>query len=36
MYIRSPVLPGRMLVVGAPIRIDQSDVGVQQAYFFYP
>ena len=36
VYIRSPVLPGRMLVVGAPIRIDQSDVGVQQAYFFYP
>jgi two-component system sensor histidine kinase MtrB len=35
-YIRSPVPPGRMLVVGAPIRIDESDVGVQQAYFFYP
>ena len=36
VYIRSPVDPGRMLVVGAPIRIDQSDVGPQQAYFFYP
>jgi two-component system sensor histidine kinase MtrB len=35
-YIRSPVPPGRMLVVGAPIRIDESEVGVQQAYFFYP
>ncbi|HEV3496424.1 MAG TPA: HAMP domain-containing sensor histidine kinase [Actinomycetes bacterium] len=36
VYIRSPVSSGRMLVVGAPIRLDQSDVGVQQAYFFYP
>jgi two-component system, OmpR family, sensor histidine kinase MtrB len=36
VYIRSPVGPGRMLVVGAPFRIDQSDVGPQQAYFFYP
>jgi two-component system sensor histidine kinase MtrB len=36
VYIRSPVGSGRMLVVGAPIRIDQSDVGPQQAYFFYP
>jgi two-component system sensor histidine kinase MtrB len=36
VYIRSPVGPGRMLVVGAPFRIAQSDVGVQQAYFFYP
>lgn len=36
VYIRSPVGPGRMLVVGAPLRIDQSDVGVQEAYFFYP
>ncbi|HEV2825246.1 MAG TPA: HAMP domain-containing protein, partial [Actinomycetota bacterium] len=36
VYIRSPVGPGRMLVVGAPLRIDQSDVGVQAAYFFYP
>jgi two-component system sensor histidine kinase MtrB len=36
VYIRSPVGPGRMLVVGAPFRIDQSDVGTQQAYFFYP
>ena len=35
-YIRSPVPPGRMLVVGAPIRIDESEVGAQQAYFFYP
>jgi two-component system sensor histidine kinase MtrB len=36
VYIRSPVPPGRMLVVGAPIRIDDSEVGIQQAYFFYP
>jgi two-component system sensor histidine kinase MtrB len=36
VYIRSPVGPGRMLVVGAPLRIDQSDVGAQAAYFFYP
>jgi two-component system, OmpR family, sensor histidine kinase MtrB len=36
VYIRSPVGPGRMLVVGAPIRLDQSDAGIQQAYFFYP
>jgi two-component system, OmpR family, sensor histidine kinase MtrB len=36
VYIRSPVGPGRMLVVGAPLRIGQSDVGTQQAYFFYP
>jgi two-component system sensor histidine kinase MtrB len=36
VYIRSPVGPGRMLVVGAPIRLDQSDAGAQQAYFFYP
>jgi two-component system sensor histidine kinase MtrB len=36
VYIRSPLGPGRMLVVGAPIHIDESEVGVQQAYFFYP
>ena len=36
VYIRSPVTGGRVLVVGAPIRIEQSDVGPQQAYFFYP
>jgi two-component system, OmpR family, sensor histidine kinase MtrB len=36
VYIRSPVGPGRMLVVGAPIRLDQSDAGIQQAFFFYP
>jgi two-component system sensor histidine kinase MtrB len=36
VYIRSPIGPGRMLVVGAPIRIDESNLGVQQAYFFYP
>ncbi len=36
VYIRSPIGPGRMLVVGAPIRIDESEVGAQQAYFFYP
>ena len=36
VYIRSPVGPGRMLVVGAPIQIEQSEVGDQQAYFFYP
>jgi two-component system, OmpR family, sensor histidine kinase MtrB len=36
VYIRSPIGTGRMFIVGAPIRVDQSDVGVQQAYFFYP
>jgi two-component system sensor histidine kinase MtrB len=36
VYIRSPVVDGRMLLVGAPIRLDQSDAGIQQAYFFYP
>jgi two-component system sensor histidine kinase MtrB len=37
VYVRSPVESGRMLIVGAPVRIEQSDqVGVQQAYFFYP
>ena len=36
VYIRSPAGPGRMLVVGAPIRLDQDDAGIQQAYFFYP
>jgi two-component system sensor histidine kinase MtrB len=36
VYIRSPLGRGRMLVVGAPFRIDQSEVGNQQAYFFYP
>jgi two-component system sensor histidine kinase MtrB len=36
VYIRSPVGPGRMLVVGAPFPIDQSEVGTQYAYFFYP
>jgi two-component system, OmpR family, sensor histidine kinase MtrB len=37
VYVPAPVGSGRMLVVGAPIRIEQSDqVGMQQAYFFYP
>ena len=36
VYIRSPVGSGRLLVVGAPFPIAQSDVGIQQAYFFYP
>jgi two-component system, OmpR family, sensor histidine kinase MtrB len=37
VYVRSPVGPGRMLIVGAPIRIQQSEqIGLQQAYFFYP
>jgi two-component system, OmpR family, sensor histidine kinase MtrB len=36
VYIRSPLGAGRMLVIGAPIRVDQAEVGVQQAYFFYP
>ena len=37
VYIRSPVTSGRMLVVGAPIRIEQGDQeSLQQAYFFYP
>jgi signal transduction histidine kinase len=35
-YIRSPLGAGRMLIVGAPIYIAQAEVGVQQAYFFYP
>jgi two-component system sensor histidine kinase MtrB len=33
VYIDSPVGPGRMLVVGAPIRSDQGDY---ESYFFYP
>jgi signal transduction histidine kinase len=36
VYIRSPLGAGRMLIVGAPIHIAQAEVGVQQAYFFYP
>jgi two-component system sensor histidine kinase MtrB len=37
VYVRSPVGPGRMLIVGAPIRIEQGDqTGLYQAYFFYP
>jgi two-component system, OmpR family, sensor histidine kinase MtrB len=36
VYIRSPLGAGRMLIVGAPIYVDQAEVGVQQAYFFYP
>jgi two-component system sensor histidine kinase MtrB len=37
VYVPSPVGSGRMLIVGAPIRIEQSDqVGPQEAYFFYP
>jgi two-component system, OmpR family, sensor histidine kinase MtrB len=37
VYIRSPVGRGRMLVVGAPFPVDQSEeVGPQYAYFFYP
>jgi two-component system, OmpR family, sensor histidine kinase MtrB len=36
VYIKSPVGPGRMLVVGAPFGLGRSDVGMQQAYFFYP
>jgi two-component system sensor histidine kinase MtrB len=37
VYVRSPVGPGRMLLVGAPVRIEQSDqAGLQEAYFFYP
>jgi two-component system, OmpR family, sensor histidine kinase MtrB len=35
-YIRSPLGAGRMLIIGTPIHIDQAEVGVQQAYFFYP
>jgi two-component system sensor histidine kinase MtrB len=35
-YIKSPEGSGRMLVVGAPFQLGQSDVGVQQAYFFFP
>jgi two-component system, OmpR family, sensor histidine kinase MtrB len=33
VYIDSPIGPGRMLVVGAPIRFDQGDY---ESYFFYP
>jgi two-component system sensor histidine kinase MtrB len=33
VYIDSPIGPGRMLVVGAPIRSDQGDY---ESYFFYP
>jgi two-component system, OmpR family, sensor histidine kinase MtrB len=36
VYIKSPEGSGRMLVVGAPFQLGQSDVGVQQAYFFFP
>jgi two-component system, OmpR family, sensor histidine kinase MtrB len=33
VYVPSPVGPGRVLIVGAPIQTEQ---GVQEAYFFYP
>jgi two-component system sensor histidine kinase MtrB len=33
VYVPSPVDPGRVLIVGAPIQTDQ---GVEEAYFFYP
>jgi two-component system sensor histidine kinase MtrB len=33
VYMPSPVEPGRVLIVGAPIQTDQ---GVEEAYFFYP
>jgi two-component system, OmpR family, sensor histidine kinase MtrB len=33
VYLDSPIGPGRMLVVGAPIRSDQ---GQYESYFFYP
>jgi two-component system sensor histidine kinase MtrB len=33
VYVRSPVGPGRVLIVGAPIQTEQ---GVEEAYFFYP
>jgi two-component system sensor histidine kinase MtrB len=33
VYVPSPVEPGRVLIVGAPIQTDQ---GVEEAYFFYP
>jgi two-component system sensor histidine kinase MtrB len=33
VYVDSPIGPGRMLVVGAPIRSDQADY---ESYFFYP
>ena len=36
MYIRSPAGPGRMLVVGALIRLDQDDAGIQQARLSLP
>ena len=33
VYVRSPVDPGRVLIVGAPIQTEQ---GIEEAYFFYP
>jgi two-component system, OmpR family, sensor histidine kinase MtrB len=33
VYVPSPVDPGRVLVVGAPIQTEQ---GIEEAYFFYP
>jgi len=33
VYVPSPVDPGRVLIVGAPIQTEQ---GVEEAYFFYP
>src|SRR6266536_5161204 len=33
VYVGSPIGPGRMLVVGAPIRSDKGDY---ESYFFYP
>jgi two-component system, OmpR family, sensor histidine kinase MtrB len=33
VYVKSPIGPGRMLVVGAPIHSDQGDY---ESYFFYP
>jgi two-component system sensor histidine kinase MtrB len=36
VYIHSPIGSGRVLIVGAPIQVDQSEAGAQQAYFFYP
>ena len=36
VYVPSPVGPGRMLVVGAPIRGESGTQDDYEAYFFYP
>jgi two-component system sensor histidine kinase MtrB len=36
VYVHSPVGPGRMLLVGAPIRSNEGSQGGYEAYFYYP